>query len=147
MLERIKKSLAAKTAAFFLLAAMLPYVLLSLFFFHSSRKALSDEILKGLESSTGLIRDAIDARIFLLRSNAVAWADMDVMKDILTDDVDKRIANVLSGLKEDYDLKGNIYVFNGRGADTDIVVASAKAYINALNKILEPEERAHPQQI
>jgi len=38
-------------------------------------------------------------------------------------------------------------IVNGLGADTDIVIASAKAYINALNKILEPEERAHPQQI
>ena len=38
-------------------------------------------------------------------------------------------------------------IVNGLGADTDIVIASAKAYINALNKILEPEARAHPQQI
>lgn len=36
-------------------------------------------------------------------------------------------------------------IVNGQGADTDIVIASAKAYINALNKILEPEQRAHPQ--
>ncbi len=36
-------------------------------------------------------------------------------------------------------------IVNGQGADTDIVIASAKAYINALNKILEPEDRAHPQ--
>ncbi|MCL4315484.1 MAG: 2-isopropylmalate synthase [Gammaproteobacteria bacterium] len=36
-------------------------------------------------------------------------------------------------------------VVNGQGADTDIVIASAKAYINALNKILLPTERAHPQ--
>ncbi|HSR63862.1 MAG TPA: 2-isopropylmalate synthase [Gammaproteobacteria bacterium] len=36
-------------------------------------------------------------------------------------------------------------IVNGQGADTDIVIASAKAYINALNKILEPVERAHPQ--
>lgn len=36
-------------------------------------------------------------------------------------------------------------IVNGQGADTDIVIASAKAYINALNKILAPEERAHPQ--
>jgi len=34
---------------------------------------------------------------------------------------------------------------NGQGADTDIVIASAKAYINALNKIMHPVERAHPQ--
>ena len=36
-------------------------------------------------------------------------------------------------------------VINGRGADTDIVVASAKAYINAINKALSYVERAHPQ--
>ncbi|MEE4377900.1 MAG: 2-isopropylmalate synthase [Candidatus Competibacteraceae bacterium] len=36
-------------------------------------------------------------------------------------------------------------IVNGQGADTDIVIASAKAYINALNKILQPLERAHPQ--
>ncbi len=36
-------------------------------------------------------------------------------------------------------------IVNGQGADTDIIVASAKAYINACNKVLRPRERAHPQ--
>lgn len=36
-------------------------------------------------------------------------------------------------------------IVNGQGADTDIVIASAKAYIHALNKIIAPEARAHPQ--
>ena len=36
-------------------------------------------------------------------------------------------------------------IVNGQGADTDIVIASAKAYINALNKILVTAEKAHPQ--
>jgi 2-isopropylmalate synthase len=36
-------------------------------------------------------------------------------------------------------------IVSGQGADTDIVIASVKAYINALNKILDPVERAHPQ--
>ena len=36
-------------------------------------------------------------------------------------------------------------IFNGQGADTDIVIASAKAYVNALNKVSQPMERAHPQ--
>ncbi len=36
-------------------------------------------------------------------------------------------------------------IVNGQGADTDIVIASAKAYINALNKLLEPQDREHPQ--
>lgn len=36
-------------------------------------------------------------------------------------------------------------IVNGQGADTDIVVASAKAYLNALNKLHTGAERAHPQ--
>jgi len=36
-------------------------------------------------------------------------------------------------------------VVNGQGADTDIVIASAKAYLNACNKLMQRQERAHPQ--
>ncbi len=36
-------------------------------------------------------------------------------------------------------------IINGHGADTDIVIASAKAYVNALNKVFANEKRTHPQ--
>ena len=36
-------------------------------------------------------------------------------------------------------------VVNGQGADTDIVVASVKAYINALNKLVSKPEKVNPQ--
>ncbi|TDJ62062.1 MAG: 2-isopropylmalate synthase [Proteobacteria bacterium] len=36
-------------------------------------------------------------------------------------------------------------IVNGHGADTDIVIASAKAYVNALNKLVSPSQRTHPQ--
>ncbi|HJW81041.1 MAG TPA: 2-isopropylmalate synthase [Acidiferrobacterales bacterium] len=36
-------------------------------------------------------------------------------------------------------------IVNGHGADTDIVIASAKAYLNALDKLVMSVERAHPQ--
>ncbi|MCD2450623.1 2-isopropylmalate synthase [Methylicorpusculum oleiharenae] len=36
-------------------------------------------------------------------------------------------------------------IVNGLGADTDIVIASAKAYINAVNKLHVPNQRRHPQ--
>ncbi|MBD3609914.1 MAG: 2-isopropylmalate synthase, partial [Gammaproteobacteria bacterium] len=59
------------------------------------------------------------------------------------------VNNITSGI----DAQGEVTVrleqagriVNGQGADTDIVIASAKAYLNALNKILIPSERAHPQ--
>lgn len=36
-------------------------------------------------------------------------------------------------------------IVNGQGADTDIVIASVKAYLNGLNKLHAKSERAHPQ--
>ncbi len=42
-------------------------------------------------------------------------------------------------------LKQDERIINGQGADTDIVIASAKAYVNAINRLLDREERAHPQ--
>ena len=36
-------------------------------------------------------------------------------------------------------------IVSGQGTDTDIVIASAKAYISAMNKMLLPADRAHPQ--
>lgn len=59
------------------------------------------------------------------------------------------VSNITSGT----DAQGEVNVrlekggriVSGQGADTDIVIASAKAYINALNKMLLPTDRAHPQ--
>ena len=36
-------------------------------------------------------------------------------------------------------------IVSGQGADTDIVIASVNAYINALNKLDKVDEREHPQ--
>ena len=37
------------------------------------------------------------------------------------------------------------YIVNGQGADTDIIIASAKSYINALNKVINRSGKTHPQ--
>jgi len=45
-------------------------------------------------------------------------------------------AEVEKGSSPDPSAEGEKRIFSGRGASTDIIVASAKAYINALNKLL-----------
>ncbi len=42
-------------------------------------------------------------------------------------------------------LAGQGRIVNGQGADTDIVVASAKAYLNAINTIYAVPDKTHPQ--
>jgi len=45
-------------------------------------------------------------------------------------------------------LRRDGHIVNGQGADTDIVVASAKAYLNAVNRLAAaPRGRAHPQRV
>ena len=44
-------------------------------------------------------------------------------------------------------LEKNGEIFNGHGTDLDIVVASARAYINAANKLYSQEVRIHPQRV
>jgi 2-isopropylmalate synthase len=59
------------------------------------------------------------------------------------------VNNITSGTDSQGDvtvrLEKNGRIINGQGADTDIVIASAKAYINGLNRLLEPTKREHPQ--
>ncbi len=42
-------------------------------------------------------------------------------------------------------LQENGRIVNGQGTDTDIVVASVKAYVNALNKLQMSPQRFNPQ--
>ncbi len=59
------------------------------------------------------------------------------------------VNNITSGTDAQGDvtvrLEKSDRIVNAQGADTDIVIASAKSYINALNKLIQPDERAHPQ--
>lgn len=123
MIKKMKESLVVKVSLLFMVAAAIPYLLATIFFFNSAKQALYGEIVKGLEQQTLLIRDNIDARLMLLRGNTIAWADLSVMGDIVTDDIDKRIANVLEGLKEDYHLPGEIHALN---TDGQIVASSSR---------------------
>ena len=59
------------------------------------------------------------------------------------------VSNITSGTDSQGEVTVRLekagHIVNGQGADTDIVIASAKAYINALNKLVRPAGREHPQ--
>jgi 2-isopropylmalate synthase len=81
----------------------------------------------------------VDAAFKAVESIAVSGAELQLYS----------VNNITSGT----DAQGEVTVrlakggriVNGQGADTDIVIASVKAYLNALNKLHAKAERAHPQ--
>src|SRR5690606_23292005 len=81
----------------------------------------------------------VDATLRAIESLAASGADMTLYS-----------VNAISGGTE---AQGEVTVrlqkagrvVNGVGADPDIVVASAKAYVNAVNRLQSPVERLNPQ--
>jgi signal transduction histidine kinase len=65
--------------------------------------------------------DIINALMFE-RTNLMSWRTSSVMLDVVVDDLDKRIVTELLSLKQAYNLKGDLYVFNG----ANILVASTQ---------------------
>lgn len=50
-----------------------------------------------------------------LATNLTAWSKLDVMNDLASGDIDKRVANTFEELKQLYDLPGDIYAFDRNG--------------------------------
>lgn len=121
MFGQLQRSIALKTALLFAVAALVPFVLAAVLLFRTARSTLYAEVVRGLDARVELMRDAVDGRLITLRGNAVAWAGLEVMTDLLADDLDKRITVALEGLKRDYALAGDIYALSPAG----VVVASS----------------------
>jgi 2-isopropylmalate synthase len=89
--------------------------------------------------ATGVGSGPVDATFKALESVVASGADLLLYS----------VNNITSGTDAQGEvtvrLAKNGRVVNGQGADTDIVVASAKAYLHALNKLDSKLERAHPQ--
>ena len=96
---------------------------------------IHDEELTGTSEGSG----AVDASLKAIESLIKSMATLELYSvNSLTNGTDAQ-GEVTVRLEK----AGRIV--SGQGADTDIVIASAKAYINALSKLQTADQRKHPQ--
>jgi two-component system, NtrC family, sensor histidine kinase HydH len=108
--------------AAFLLAGLLPSVLLAWLAFRFASDALHMEIEQSLKVEAAAISQDIDKMLFERLQNAATWSRLEVMQELQVDDVDKRIANFLAELKTGYrDVYSELLCANPEGK----VVASS----------------------
>jgi signal transduction histidine kinase len=79
------------------------------------RAAVTNAELATLTQLAKLRLNNLDVRFGELATNMRAWSKLDVMNDITSGDVDKRVSLVLENLKEDYRLNGDLYAFDSSG--------------------------------
>jgi signal transduction histidine kinase len=71
------------------------------------------------------IANEIDA----FATDITAWSQLDVMNDLVSGDIDQRVAQTLHGLKQLYGLPGDIYAF---GIDGNLISASSDAPLDRI---------------
>jgi len=109
------KTIARKLLLAFFSIFIITYFVTALVVQSAVRTSVTDSELSTLSQLAHLKLDSLNTKFEQLATNLRAWTSLDVMNDIVSGDVDKRVANTLESLKKDYGLKGEIYAFNGAG--------------------------------
>jgi len=96
----------------------------------SVRESLQDTEAGALVQIASQKLGRVEAYFLSLATNVTAWSRLEVMNDIFSADIDKRISRTLAELHDQYALEGDVYVFDAEGfivaashpVDTDIMV-------------------------
>ncbi|OIQ85455.1 sensor protein ZraS [mine drainage metagenome] len=86
----------------FLLASLLPSMLLTYLTFRVTGEAMRGEIKQGLQVQAATVSQDIDKMLFERLQNAQTWRQLEVTQDIRVKDIDKRLSNFLAELKTGY---------------------------------------------
>lgn len=108
----------------FILAGLLPAMLVSFLSFYQARSALKNEIMHDMQTLSATVANNVERMMFERFQNVHSWSQLAVMQDLLIGDVDKRLATFLQASQQSY---GRVYqsleVVNVNG----IVIASSHA--------------------
>lgn len=109
------KTIARKLLLAFFSIFIVTYVVTALVVQSAVRTAVTDSELAALSQLAHLKLGGLNARFEQLATNLGAWAKLDVMNDLASGDVDRRVEHTLENLKKDYAINGDLYAFNAAG--------------------------------
>lgn len=102
----------------FLLAGLLPAMLVSFLSFYQTRAVLKQEITRDLQTLSNTVANDIERMLFERLRNVHSWSRLSIMQELKVGDIDKRLSIFLNGLASSYgsiyhsiyvqDLQGNI---------------------------------------
>ena len=106
----------------FLLAGLLPTMLVTGLAFFEARSALKAEIERDMQTRAAAAAAEINHMMFERMQNVASWSRLEIMQEMLIGDVDKRLSNFLSELKASYaDEYAELYALDSKGT----VIASS----------------------
>ncbi|MBA3697181.1 MAG: cache domain-containing protein, partial [Methylotenera sp.] len=120
----------------FLLTALLPMLTVMWLAFYQARSALREEITRDMQTRATAAFNEVDIMMFERLQNMVSWSRLEVMHEVVIGDIDKRLSNFLSEIKNSYrGVYQTLYVVNNQNI---IVASSEPAQIGKQASILLP---------
>jgi two-component system, NtrC family, sensor histidine kinase HydH len=108
----------------FLLAGLLPAILVSFLSFYQARGALKKEISHDLQTLSISVAKDVERVMFERVQNVHSWSQLAIMQDLQIGDVDKRLATFLKESQSSYNQEYQaLHVVDTRG----LIVASSSA--------------------
>lgn len=114
-------SFKLKTILLFLAISLIPYALTMLLVGSSFRQELYDAVTQEMDTQLRLSVERIDQHLLTLHNDMAFLAKSDIMNDIYTQDLDRRISNALLSKKNDLKMEGNFYLVDSGG----VIIASS----------------------
>lgn len=118
-------SLSVRLTLFFSFIVLLVTITLSAVVFHQFGEKINQQISRNLTDIADHKAAEINNVLLFERTNLLSWRASSVMLDVVVDDLDKRINTELKNLKQYYQLKGDLYVFNASG----VLIASTQSNV------------------
>jgi len=121
MLDFFQKSLRNKLLITFIFIGFLPFVTLLIYTIFLSESKIVNKIVNEQFNKISSISQQINNNIESLTKEVKFMASLDVMDELLSDDIDKKISRLLAQKSKDFNLKNSFFVLNKK---TTIVATS-----------------------
>ncbi len=134
MISFFSTSIPKRTLAALLSIFILTYAGTAIVVYSGVRASTLETHAVALNQLAELKYQQIANEIDAFATNITAWSQLDVMNDLVSGDIDRRVAQTLRGLKQLYGLPGDIYAF---GTGGNLISASSDANDKTVNQIPE----------
>src|SRR5579859_2092219 len=115
MMRFMARSIPTRILAALLSIYLATYFATAVVVYSGVRASLLDSDAAALNQFADLKYKQLASVVSALATDLTAWSQLDVMNDLVSGDIDKRVAGALETLKRQYGLSGEIYAFDGAG--------------------------------
>jgi signal transduction histidine kinase len=132
----LTRSIPRRTLAALLSICLVTYLATAVVVYSGVRESMLDSDAIALNQLADLKYAQLVNVVGALATDLTAWSELDVMNDLVSGDLDKRVTQTLESLKRLYHLPGDIYAFD---SDGKLIASSRSGRNGAENDRIPPQ--------